>query len=63
VSDRLLFPEYPYAQENCCCIADLVTAAAFAAVPLGSQSVLVVEDATGKVLLKRMPTPKCRSPR
>jgi len=29
------------------------TAAAFAAVPLGSQSVLVVEDATGKVLLEK----------
>ena len=29
------------------------TAASFAAVPLGSQSVLVVEDATGKVLLEK----------
>lgn len=29
------------------------TAATFAAVPLGSQSVLVVEDATGKVLLEK----------
>ena len=32
------------------------TAAAALAVPFGSQSVLVVEDGTGKVLLEKMPT-------
>lgn len=38
------------------------TAAALA-VPLGSQSVLVVEDDTGKVLVEKIPTFKSRSPR
>lgn len=33
------------------------------AVPFGSQSILVVEDGTGKVLLEKIPTWWCPSPR